>query len=217
MSPRCVARAPRARRRRARTPSLTAPPSLPAPRSLPHHLSPRQRLEAQKEAALSLASALLQARVENSVGLLGMSGGGCRLLCSPVSGGMDGDALPKLSACLHGLKPQGGGGDVVCALRTAQLAFKYAKASEAGAAPQRRAVLFVGSPVGASREQLERLGKELKKVNVRGLQGGGRERRRLGGGGGGCFLAARCLSPRVAHHLSRPPAAPSLTPRAGGR
>ena len=96
-----------------------------------------------------------------------MSGSGCRLLCSPVSGGVEGDALPKLSACLHGLKAQGGGGDVVCALRTAQLAFKYAKASDAGAAPQRRAVLFVGSPVGASREALERLGKELKKVNVR--------------------------------------------------
>ena len=120
---------------------------------------------------MALAHALLQSRVENSVGLLGMSSAGCRLLCSPVTGGVDGDALPKLSACLHGLKPQGGGGDVVCALRTAQLAFKYAKTSEAGSAPQRRAVLFLGSPIGASREALEKLGKELKKVNVRGRRG----------------------------------------------
>ena len=166
MSRRC------ARTRTRAPPGLTARPSdsrsLPP---LPPSLPTRQRLEAQKEAALSLASALLQARVENSVGLLGMSGSGCRLLCSPVSGGVEGDALPKLSACLHGLKPQGGSGDVVCTLRTAQLAFKYAKASEAGAAPQRRAVLFLGSPITASREALERLGKELKKVNVRGAGG----------------------------------------------
>lgn len=129
-----------------------------------------QRLEAQAEAALSLANGYLQSRLENTVGLLGMSATGCRLLCSPVGGGVEGDALPKLSACMHGLKPQGDSADIVCALRTAQLAFKYAKASDGAAAPSRRAVLFLGSPVTASKEALERLGKELKKVNVSALQ-----------------------------------------------
>ena len=124
-----------------------------------------QRLEAQKEAALKLAMACLMSRQENSVGLLGMTGAGCRLLCSPVSGGEE--AHGKLLACLHGLKPQGGSGDVVCALRTSLLAFKHAKSSEAGAAPERRTVLFLGSPVGASKEAMQKLGQEMRKTNVR--------------------------------------------------
>ncbi len=115
---------------------------------------------------MGLANAVLSARQENSVGLLGMTSSGCRLLCSPVGGGVESDALPKLSAIMHTLKPQGDGGDIVCALRTAQLAFKYAKSTEAGSAPERRAVLFLGSPVAAPKDALEKLGKELKKVNV---------------------------------------------------
>ena len=76
------------------------------------------------------------------------------MICSPQAneGSDDDKAQAKILACLHNLKPQGGPGDFISALRTAHLALKFRKSTVGG----QRIVIFAGSPVTATPEALKK-------------------------------------------------------------
>jgi 26S proteasome regulatory subunit N10 len=78
-----------------------------------------------------------------------------RLLCSPT------DDESKLLASLHGLSARGSS-NFIAAVKTAYLALKHRKVTHGA----QRIVVFVGSPVSSTEQQLADLGASLAKNNV---------------------------------------------------
>lgn len=138
---------------------------------------PPTRLESQQDAVTTLIVGKLGRNAESTVGLLAYGGKryvrlndfgpsvvfphiimherSIRLLNSPT------EDEGKLLACLHGLQPEGPPA-FTSAVKTAMLALKHRKNRNGG----QRIIMFVGSPVDATPEELKKLGAVVKKNGV---------------------------------------------------
>lgn len=113
------------------------------------------RVDVQNEAANYIASVKAQSNRENSIGVMTSAGSRVDILLTPVS-----DTFLVLKS-INELS-MGGKSNFSAALRTAQLCLKNRQNKN----QRQRVVLFVGSPVGETQEELVLLGKSLKKNNV---------------------------------------------------
>jgi len=94
---------------------------------------------------------------ENSVGLIATAGRAVEV-CVPLT-----QDLGKLIAALHKVKISGEA-NFVSAIRVAQLALRHRQ--KTGKKQEQRIVLFVGSPIAAEKQELEDIGKQLKKNSI---------------------------------------------------
>jgi len=115
------------------------------------------RFEAQQDACLSICGAKTRQNPENSVGLIATAGRAVEV-CVPLT-----QDLGKLIAALHKVKISGEA-NFVGSLRVAQLALRHRQ--KTGKKQEQRIVLFVGSPVTAEKQELEDLGRQLKKNSI---------------------------------------------------
>lgn len=114
------------------------------------------RMEAQREAVQYVSSSKLNSNPESTVGLLSMAGHRIEVHTSPSR------AIGQIMNALTKQVNIGGNSNVVSALKTAQLALK----NRPNKNQRQRVIVFVGSPIQASAEELERIGKMFKKNNV---------------------------------------------------
>ncbi|KAF4669896.1 26S proteasome non-ATPase regulatory subunit 4 [Perkinsus olseni] len=126
------------------------------------------RIQAETEAANLICGAKSQQHPETAVGVLTMSGSsdgsGVDLRQTPTTNlGEMLTALSNLSPEVKDFGPNGPrSADLVRGIQTAQLVLKHRQNKN----QKQRIVCFVGSPVGATKKQMETLGKNLKKNNV---------------------------------------------------
>eukprot|EP00871_Galdieria_phlegrea_P002914 jgi/Galph1/3623/GphlegSOOS_G2287.1 len=116
---------------------------------------PPSRLDAQQDAANLVCGAKLQQNPENTVGLMTMAGGSPEILVTQTQ-----DIGVVLSS-LHGLRVRGNV-DLKGSLLKGQLALKH----RPNKVQRQRIIVFVGSCVDLSSEELVTLGRRLKKNNV---------------------------------------------------
>lgn len=102
-----------------------------------------------------LCSSKVHANAESSVGLLTLAGRSARILVTSTRD------LGRIFSCMHDVKHDGLA-DVVAGIQKAQLALKHRQNS----LQRQRIVVFVSSPIEASKDHLLRLAKTLKKNNV---------------------------------------------------
>jgi len=110
------------------------------------------RVEAQHDAVSLLAGAKTNQSAESCVGIMTSSGKAPKVLVTPTND------VGKLLACLHNIKIEGSA-KVLSSLRIAQLALKHRVHKN----HKPRIVLFVGSPVEDTQEDLVKLGAMLQK------------------------------------------------------
>ncbi|KAF4676794.1 26S proteasome non-ATPase regulatory subunit 4 [Perkinsus chesapeaki] len=126
------------------------------------------RLQAEAEAANLICGAKSQQHPETAVGVLTMSGAsdgsGIDLRQTPTTNlGEMLNAVSKLAPEVKDFGPNGPhSADLVRGIQTAQLVLKHRQNKN----QKQRIVCFVGSPVTATKKQMETLGKNLKKNNV---------------------------------------------------
>ena len=113
------------------------------------------RMMAVQEAATLVVSARLQSNPENTLGFLTMAGKACSVRESLTS-----DSDRVLAALTH-LLP-GGPLHFSHSLQIAQLALSHSRLSHA----EKRAIIFIGSPISESPTVLEKLARKLKRDNV---------------------------------------------------
>ncbi|CAO1634162.1 unnamed protein product [Parajaminaea phylloscopi] len=116
---------------------------------------PPTRWDAQVDASRILFDAKVGSNPESKVGLMTMAGRSPRVLASLTQ------EMGKMLSSLHGTEVSGTS-DLPTAINIAQLALKHRQ----NKSQQQRIVVFVGSPISASDEQLVTTGKKLKKNNV---------------------------------------------------
>lgn len=113
------------------------------------------RFQAQTDAVNELASAKTSANPENTVGVLTMAGKKPTVLVTPTA------ELGKVLNSLAGLQIDGEVSfSISCQI--AQLALKHRENKN----QRQRIVMFVGSPLSETKEQMVKLAKKLKKNNV---------------------------------------------------
>jgi len=110
------------------------------------------RVEAQHDAVSLLAGAKTNQSAESCVGIMTSSGKAPKVLATPTND------IGKLLACLHNIKVEGTA-KVLSSLRIAQLALKHRVHKN----HKPRIVLFVGSPIEDSQNDLVKLGAMLQK------------------------------------------------------
>lgn len=110
------------------------------------------RVEAQHDAVSLLAGAKTNQSAESCVGLMTAAGKAPRVLVTPTND------VGKILACLHNVKIEGSS-KVLSSLRIAQLALKHRVHKN----HKPRIVLFIGSPIDDSEEDLVKLGAMLQK------------------------------------------------------
>uniref|UniRef100_A0A6B2L7N6 VWFA domain-containing protein n=1 Tax=Arcella intermedia TaxID=1963864 RepID=A0A6B2L7N6_9EUKA len=115
------------------------------------------RFEQQQDACVNICGSKTQQNPENSVGLVTTAGRSVEVSV-PLT-----QDLGKLVSSLHKTKISGST-DIVAGIRVAQLALRHRQ--KTGKKQDQRIILFVGSPVGASKQELEDLGKQLKKNSI---------------------------------------------------
>lgn len=113
------------------------------------------RLDAQQDAVNLLFTTRMDSHPENTVGLLSMAGKGVDMLVSPTE-----DSKKLLAAFSRVLI--NGRCEFSTSVQIAQLALKHRKNKNGG----QRIVVFLGSPINESEEQLTKIGKQLKKNNI---------------------------------------------------
>lgn len=113
------------------------------------------RLQAEGDAVNLLAGAKTQSNPENSVGVLSLAGKVPRVLVTPT------DDLGQVLNAVHGIST-GGSIKLSTGVQVAHLALKHRQNKH----QRMRIVLFVGSPVCASKDELTSVGKKLRKCNV---------------------------------------------------
>lgn len=113
------------------------------------------RFDAQKEAVHLVAGSKTQSNPESNVGLISMAGRNVDVLVTLTQD------LGKIMAAIQSVKV-GGDSDFVAALQIAQLALKHRQNKR----QEQRIVMFVGSPVKATEQELVRLGARMKKNQV---------------------------------------------------
>jgi 26S proteasome regulatory subunit N10 len=113
------------------------------------------RFDAQKESVHLVAGSKTQSNPESNVGLISMAGRNVDVLVTLTQD------LGKIMAAIQSVKV-GGDSDFVAALQIAQLALKHRQNKR----QEQRIVMFVGSPVKATEQELVRLGARMKKNQV---------------------------------------------------
>eukprot|EP01156_Anaeramoeba_ignava_P018731 Anaeramoba_ignava/a92726_170.p1 GENE.a92726_170~~a92726_170.p1 ORF type:complete len:414 (+),score=141.06 a92726_170:26-1243(+) len=113
------------------------------------------RFEAQLDSVNIITGRKTNSNFENTVGVLSMGGSQPKLVIAPTSD------VGKILASLHEVQIAGDS-DHVTSLYIAQLALKHRMNRQQA----QRIIMFVGSPVKASSEDLLRVGNMLKKNNV---------------------------------------------------
>lgn len=113
------------------------------------------RFQAQADAVNELASAKTQANPENTVGVLAMAGKKPTVLVTPTA------ELGKVLNSLANLQIEGEA-SFSASSQIAQLALKHRENKN----QRQRIVMFVGSPLVETKEQLVKIAKKLKKNNV---------------------------------------------------
>jgi 26S proteasome regulatory subunit N10 len=159
--------APRRARAPARRPPLTRRPPRPAAQEATvvcvdnsEHTRNGDyaptRFLAQADAVNLLAGAKTQHHPENAVGVLAMGGAAPRVLVTPTTD------LGKVLGAMGELRIEGPGARLATAVQVAQLALKHRENKN----QRQRIVVFVGSPLAETSEELVKIGKRLKKNNV---------------------------------------------------
>mmetsp|Transcript_665 Transcript_665/g.3090 ORF Transcript_665/g.3090 Transcript_665/m.3090 type:complete len:394 (-) Transcript_665:565-1746(-) len=113
------------------------------------------RLQAEGDAINLLAGAKTQSNPENSVGVMSLAGKVPRVIVTPT------DDLGQVLNAVHGIST-GGSINLSTGVQVAHLALKHRQNKH----QRMRIVLFVGSPVTASKDELTTVGKKLRKCNV---------------------------------------------------
>ncbi|GMK58686.1 hypothetical protein CspeluHIS016_0601280 [Cutaneotrichosporon spelunceum] len=113
------------------------------------------RFQAQAQAVSAVFSAKTDSNPESAVGLMTMAGKSPSLLVTPTND------IGKLLSALNKANI-GGVSDMTTAIQVAQLALKHRENKN----QRQRVVVFVGSPLDDSKDELVKLGKRLRKNNV---------------------------------------------------
>ncbi|BEI83668.1 hypothetical protein CcaverHIS002_0402720 [Cutaneotrichosporon cavernicola] len=113
------------------------------------------RFQAQAQAVSAVFSAKTDSNPESAVGLMTMAGKSPCLLVTPTND------IGKLLSALNKANI-GGVSDMTTAIQVAQLALKHRENKN----QRQRVVVFVGSPLDDSKDELVKLGKRLRKNNV---------------------------------------------------
>lgn len=116
---------------------------------------PPTRFACQIDSVNMLCNAKVRAHAESTVGLLTLAGRSARILVTSTRD------LGRIFTSMHDVKHDGGA-DVMAGIQKAQLALKHRQNPQ----QRQRIVVFVASPIPASREALIKLGKMLKKNSV---------------------------------------------------
>lgn len=116
---------------------------------------PPTRFACQIDSVNMLCNAKLRAHAESTVGLLTLAGRSSRILVTSTRD------PGRIFTSMHDVKHDGGA-DVMAGIQKAQLALKHRQNPQ----QRQRIVVFVASPIPASREALVKLGKMLKKNSV---------------------------------------------------
>ncbi|KAL6905805.1 hypothetical protein ACP4OV_003406 [Aristida adscensionis] len=118
------------------------------------------RFGAQSDAIAIICGTKNQSNRESTMGVLAMAGkGGPRVLVTPTTD------LGKILTSIHRLGAAldiGGEANLTAAIQIAQLALKHRQKKQ----QQQRIIVFVGSPVKCEKNELEAVGKKLKKNNI---------------------------------------------------
>ncbi|WOO78660.1 26S proteasome non-ATPase regulatory subunit 4 [Vanrija pseudolonga] len=113
------------------------------------------RFLAQSQAVSTVFSAKTDSNPESAVGLMTMAGKSPSLLVTPTND------IGKLLSALN-KATIGGVSDLITSIQVAQLALKHRENKN----QRQRVVVFVGSPIDDTKEELVKLGKRLRKNNV---------------------------------------------------
>ncbi|CAK9787218.1 hypothetical protein CC85DRAFT_285074 [Cutaneotrichosporon oleaginosum] len=113
------------------------------------------RFQAQAQAVSTVFSSKTDSNPESAVGLMTMAGKSPSLLITPTND------IGRLLSALNKANI-GGVSDLTTAIQVAQLALKHRENKK----QQQRVVVFVGSPLEDSQDELVKLGKRLRKNNV---------------------------------------------------
>lgn len=113
------------------------------------------RLMAQQDAVSLVITSRTDSNSENTVGILTMGGKGVEMLASPT------ENVGKLMATFAQIVCKGNC-DFSSSVQIAQLALKHRKNKNGG----QRIIIFVGSPIDEKVDDLQKIGKMLKKNNV---------------------------------------------------
>jgi len=113
------------------------------------------RLEAQHDAVNLICGAKIQSNPESTVAVIACAGRSPEVLVSLTSD------LGKVLSSLHSMKISGGL-NFSSGIQVSQLALKHRQNKN----QHQRIVVFIGSPINNTTEELVRLGKRLKKNNI---------------------------------------------------
>ncbi|KAL1407296.1 proteasome regulatory particle base subunit rpn10 [Vanrija albida] len=113
------------------------------------------RFQAQSQAVSTVFSSKTDSNPESAVGLMTMAGKSPSLLVTPTND------IGKLLSALNKASI-GGVSDLITSIQVAQLALKHRENKN----QRQRVVVFVGSPIDDTKEELVKLGKRLRKNNV---------------------------------------------------
>jgi 26S proteasome regulatory subunit N10 len=115
------------------------------------------RFEAQQDACVSICGTKVRQHPENSVGLISSAGRAVEV-CSPLT-----QDPGKVIAAFHKVKLSGES-NFVSSIRVAQLALRHRQ--KTGKTQEQRIILFVGSPISSTKQELEDIGKQLRKFSI---------------------------------------------------